>query len=150
SVAQSLHTFQRDPSGGTFRGWLSRIVQRRTDVFFRAEANRPRQAGGSAARSLVEAVPVGASEPSVEPRRAPTYAELFEPIIRQVRSEFSERNWQIFWMVVVQEQSTADVARLMNVTPNVVRLAKSRIARRLRDAVLEKSDGRTRSAGAGE
>ena len=49
-----------------------------------------------------------------------------------VRSEFEDRTWQIFWRTAVQEEPPASIAEEFGITPNAVRLAKSRVLRRLR------------------
>jgi DNA-directed RNA polymerase specialized sigma24 family protein len=59
--------------------------------------------------------------------------------IAKVQAEFSPRNWLIFWRVVVEERDTLDVATEFGVSSNVVRLAKSRILRRLRETMSSSS-----------
>jgi len=50
-----------------------------------------------------------------------------------IRAEFEDRTWQAFWRVTVDGQPTKDVAQELGVTPSAVRLAKSRVLRRLRE-----------------
>ena len=50
-----------------------------------------------------------------------------------IRGEFEERTWQAFYRVTVEGQAAKDVAEDLGVTPSAVRLAKSRVLRRLRE-----------------
>jgi len=50
-----------------------------------------------------------------------------------VRSEFEERTWRAFWMTVVEGRTPAEIAVEMEVTPTAIRMAKSRVLRRLKE-----------------
>ena len=49
-----------------------------------------------------------------------------------IRAEFEERTWQAFWRSAVEQQSTAEIAADLRLSPASVRQAKSRVLRRLR------------------
>ena len=51
-----------------------------------------------------------------------------------VRGEFEERTWQAFWQTVVEGRSPVDLAADLGVSPAAVRMAKSRVLRRLKEA----------------
>ena len=53
--------------------------------------------------------------------------------VELIRGEFEERTWQAFWRVAVEGQAAKDVAKDLGVTASAVRLAKSRVLRRLRE-----------------
>ena len=135
SVARNIKGFHHDRRVGTFRGWLRRITQRRIIDFRRRQNHRiaPRAVGGSTFQMCLQQLedPYG-SKSSSEPSGGGVSAEK-QQVLAKVQAEFSTRNWQIFWLVVVEERATADVAEQFGVTPNVVRLAKSRILKRLRE-----------------
>jgi RNA polymerase sigma-70 factor (ECF subfamily) len=59
-------------------------------------------------------------------------SELVHNAMNAIRSEFEPRSWQMFWRVVVDGHLPRDVAEDMGVTPDAVRMVKSRILRRLR------------------
>jgi RNA polymerase sigma-70 factor (ECF subfamily) len=50
-----------------------------------------------------------------------------------VRGEFEERTWRAFWLTVVEGRSPSDIAAEMGVTPTAIRMAKSRVLRRLKE-----------------
>lgn len=54
-----------------------------------------------------------------------------------IRSEFEERTWQMFWRTAVEDQPTEVVAAEFGITPNGVRLARSRVQRRLQEELGE-------------
>lgn len=137
SVARNLPQFRRERSGDTFRGWLRRITQRRIVDYRRRLGREPAAVGGSTAQSRLAE--------HVDPIHDDASHDGLGGIIRaqdrlaisQVQAEFADRNWQIFWRTVVDEEDTADVAREFNVSTNVVRLAKSRILKRLRQVMQD-------------
>nr|MCU0721307.1 hypothetical protein [Pirellula sp.] len=52
--------------------------------------------------------------------------------LANVRVNFSEQSWKAFWMVVVDGRETMDVAKDLGMQPGAVRVAKSRVLKRLR------------------
>jgi RNA polymerase sigma-70 factor (ECF subfamily) len=52
-----------------------------------------------------------------------------------VQREVEPKTWQAFWMCVVDQQSTEEVARLLEMTPANVRQCRSRVLRRLRQSM---------------
>lgn len=136
NVARNIKNFHHDRKGDTFRGWLRRITQRRIADFRRQQGRDvARATGGSTlqARLQQQADPVGDVD-GPDPTDGIIPKER-QQLLAKVQAEFSDRNWQIFWRVVVEDHDTADVAQEFGVTPNVVRLAKSRILKRLRETM---------------
>jgi hypothetical protein len=58
---------------------------------------------------------------------------LYQRALEQVRAEFEERTWQMFWQTLVEDKSAADVAADFGVTSAAVRKARSRVLHRLRE-----------------
>ncbi len=138
SVARNLPQFRRDRSEDTFRGWLRRITQRRIVDFRRRLGREPVAAGGSTAQArLAEQVDPVCDDASRDGLGG-IIREQDRRAIARVQAEFADRNWQIFWRTVVDEHDTAEVAREFNVSTNVVRLAKSRILKRLRQVMQDR------------
>jgi RNA polymerase sigma-70 factor (ECF subfamily) len=135
NVARNIKSFHHDQRGDTFRGWLRRITQRRIADYRRQQSrNVAPPVGGSTlqARLQQQADPI-ADEPTNH--TGGVIPQDRQQELARVRAEFSARNWQIFWRVVVEERDTAEVAQEFGVTSNVVRLAKSRILKRLRETM---------------
>jgi RNA polymerase sigma-70 factor (ECF subfamily) len=136
SVARNLAGFVPDGKPASFRRWLRRITQRRLADFCKNQERHVEPARGGSGLWLPMGDSPGDVEPAVEARSTEHLPGPYRQAVEQVRAEFAERNWLIFWRVVVDECETAEVAEEFSVSNNVVRLAKSRITRRLRE-VLE-------------
>ena len=142
SVARKLGDFRHEESNHSFRGWLRRITVNKINDHFRSLgklAAQPR-GGTDAHRQLLHF----ASRETFEPTWATSPAEssrgglrLDPAELERVRSQFSERDWKMFWRVVVDGQSAVEVGEEFGVTANTVRIVKMRLLRRLREHFLE-------------
>ena len=54
-----------------------------------------------------------------------------------IRGEFEERTWQAFWRTAVEGRDAKEVALELRMSPGAVRVAKSRVLRRLREELGE-------------
>ena len=54
-----------------------------------------------------------------------------------MRAEFESKTWQAFWRVTVDGLATASAAAELGLSGPAVRMAKSRVLRRLREEVGE-------------
>jgi RNA polymerase sigma-70 factor (ECF subfamily) len=52
-----------------------------------------------------------------------------------VRGNFEDTTWRAFWLTVVEEQTAADAAAQLGLSAGAVRIAKSRVLKRLRQEV---------------
>jgi RNA polymerase sigma-70 factor (ECF subfamily) len=139
SVARKLGGFRHDRDGDTFRGWLRRITQNKLRDFQRALVRRiDRAPGGTDAHEMLLDVAADEngydSELSFEFRLPPR----LESAMAQVRAEFSDRDWHLFWRVVVDGQSAAEAGEEFGVSGNAVRLIKMRMLRRFRELLAER------------
>ena len=135
SMVASLATFRRDRPGDSFRGWLWMIARRKFLDHCRRRAQQPDAAGGSAAYQQLLEVSEAAEMPAEE---APEdVSRLHHRALELIRCQFEERTWQAFWRCAVEEQSPADVAADMGMTPAGVRKAKSRVLHRLKEELGE-------------
>ena len=62
---------------------------------------------------------------------------LFGRALELIRGEFEERTWQAFWLTAVEDRAAGDVALELGMSPGAVRVAKSRVLRRLREELGE-------------
>jgi RNA polymerase sigma-70 factor (ECF subfamily) len=131
AAAQSVDTFRREREGDTFRGWLRVIARHRVLALWRGRSQQAEAAGGSEALQRLQEIP----EPDVadDPEEATQFSALVQRALVQLRGEFEPRTWQAFWRVTVDSLPTADVAADLGMTANAVRMAKSRVLRRLRE-----------------
>ena len=136
-VSLDLVRFRKAGASDSFRGWLCRITHRQIADFFRRRHSVPPAQGGSAALSWLNRQP---DRPLAEPDEEEARQEeryLFQQAVQMIRCEFSENHWQMFWRVTVDCVPAPVVAAEFGTSPAAVRQAKSRVLRRLREAVGE-------------
>ena len=134
-VAAGLGTFHHDRAGDTFRGWLRGITRKQVLLYFRRNQGRPQAEGGSDAMGRLQDVAdplAGSAEDETQ-----EVSQLYRRALEQVRGEFEERTWQMFWRTVIEGRSPAALAEELGVTPAAVRQAKSRVMRRLKQEMGE-------------
>lgn len=133
-LVKELRQFEYDPLKNRFRGWLRTItVNKATDL-------RRRQA--------IE--PESGHEPTIQQVAIATDIDLFEEneyrcfivarALELMQAEFNDETWRACWKQVAEGEKAADVAREMNLSLNMVYLAKSRVLARLRDELRELLD----------
>lgn len=130
AAAESITTFRRERAEDTFRGWLRAITRHRVLAFCRDRDRREAAVGGSEAQQRLHEIP----EPdAADPEETRHFSELVQRALAQLRGEFEPKSWQAFWRTAVDNQSSASVAAELGTTANAVRMAKSRVLRRLRE-----------------
>jgi RNA polymerase sigma-70 factor (ECF subfamily) len=132
AAATHVARFRRDRPSDSFRAWLRGITRNMVLQHFRKSERHPRASGGSDALLRLQEVEVAADGPEDEDP-AEELDGLRRRALELVRGEFEERTWQAFWKTVVEGRSPVDIAADMGVSPTAVRMAKSRILRRLKE-----------------
>jgi RNA polymerase sigma-70 factor (ECF subfamily) len=134
AAATHMQNFRRDRPGDSFRGWLRGITRNMVLQHFRRSGRHPRGSGGTSALVQLQAVEDAAVKDENEDEDpAEELDGLRRRALELVRSEFEERTWRAFWMTVVEGRAPADIAAEMGVSPTAVRMAKSRVLRRLKE-----------------
>lgn len=143
SVARKLPDFRHEHATDTFRGWLRRITVNKINDHFRMEGKQPAAPrGGTDAHRQLQHLAVRSS---YEPTWATTHPRVTSPgldrgQLETVRSQFSERDWKMFWRVVVDGQSAVEVGDEFGVTANTVRIVKTRLLKKLRQQLKRPPD----------
>jgi RNA polymerase sigma-70 factor (ECF subfamily) len=135
AVATHVAGFRRERAGDTFRGWLRTITHNKVRDHFRRLGQEPEGVGGTEAQLRLAQLPESRSPDEDDSGQAESRAErrLFGLALDQIRSEFEDRTWQAFWLTTVESRSAGDVAGDLGMSPGAVRVAKSRVLRRLRE-----------------
>lgn len=137
SLARSLNKFQPIKSG-SFRGWLRTMTRNKLNDHFRKSGREPRPMGGTEALHYLEQLPAALEQLSTTHGKptSPTEMEIQQSLLgnalENVRPSFAEQTWKAFWMVVIDGRETSDVAKDLSMRPGTVRVAKSRVLKRLR------------------
>lgn len=131
AVATSLPRFHRDRPGDSFRGWLRGITRNTLLAYLRRIQRQPSADGGTNHYLQMQAISDHTATDDDDPPAE--LGALHRRALDLVRSEFEDRSWQMFWRTVVEGRSPVDVAAEMRVSPAAVRMAKSRVLRRLKD-----------------
>jgi RNA polymerase sigma-70 factor, ECF subfamily len=138
TVAARIADFRRAHAGDSFRGWLWTITRHKIGDHFRQRDRQPRGLGGSAAQQRLLALPEQLPE---DDDSAADSCSLVHRALQLIHPEFEERTWQAFWRVTVSGHAARDVAADLGVTPDAVRMAKSRVLRRLRQELPDWASG---------
>lgn len=135
TVVANISRFRKEKSTDTFRGWLRTITRSRIVDSHRRAGSEPKAAGGTEAHTRLHQLPDTEIESDVELPQNESQAEreLFMRAIEMIRQGFEENTWQAFWRVVVDGRTAQEVAEELQMRPGTVRVAKSRVLKRLRE-----------------
>jgi RNA polymerase sigma-70 factor (ECF subfamily) len=133
AAAANLENFRRERPGDSFRAWLRGITRHMVLQHFRRSARHPKASGGTDAQLRLQEVEIDAASSAIsDDDPAEELDGLRRRALELVRGEFEERTWQAFWLTVVDGRSPVVIAGEMGVSPAAVRMAKSRVLRRLK------------------
>jgi RNA polymerase sigma-70 factor (ECF subfamily) len=132
AVARKIAVYRHDRSGDTFRGWLRRITRNKICDWAR---KKPPVYTGFPWIGRLRRRPQLPAWDLPEPDERSNAEErwvVYRAACELIRAEFEERTWQAFWQTTIEEIAVDDVAAGLHMSTNAVRLAKSRVLRRLR------------------
>jgi RNA polymerase sigma-70 factor (ECF subfamily) len=132
AVATHLLPFRKQEPADTFRGWLRTITDNKIHDHFRRRSHETDAVGGTEAQHRLAQLPAPSDSESV------TSAEDWDGrfvrrVLDAVHHEFEERTWQAFWRTTVEGRAPRDVGPELSMSQGAVRVAKSRVLRRLRE-----------------
>jgi RNA polymerase sigma-70 factor (ECF subfamily) len=137
SVAVHIADFRKEKQGDTFRGWLRTITRNKVRDQFRRSRRQPAGEGGSEALLRLSALPEALPPDGDDSSEEEADGGLFGQALSLIRSEFEPRTWQAFWLTAVEGRSPDDISGELAMSPGAVRVAKSRVLRRLREELGE-------------
>lgn len=135
SVSGAIERWQPDQQRARFRTWLQTIV--RNAILNALQRRAPDQPmGGDQASAAFEARNAIRSDDrdvlQDEYRR-----ELFRQAAQQIRSEFADDTWDSFWKTAVEGLDIEAVSTLSGRTRGSIYASRSRVMKRLREAIEE-------------
>jgi RNA polymerase sigma-70 factor (ECF subfamily) len=135
SVSRAIGAWEKDPSRGSFRVWLLRVV--RNAILNALMRGRPDAAsGGTSVLERLRQQPAGDERVSElieeEHQRA-----VFRWAAAQVQSQFQQPTWLAFWLTTVDGISIEAAAARLDKSSGSVYAARSRVMRRLQQAVRD-------------
>jgi RNA polymerase sigma-70 factor (ECF subfamily) len=133
AIATSLGDFRPGGGPGSFRAWLRGVTRHKLLDHIRRRDRQPGGRGGTDAQRLLREVADAETDFGDDPPEEVT--GLYHRALELVRSEFEPKSWQMFWRVAVDGHPVELVAAEAGVSPAAVRMAKSRVLRRLKEEV---------------
>lgn len=136
SIARSIDTWTSGADRPPFRAWLTTVAR---NAITNALTRRPRDraAGATSVVERLNAVPAPeetTSEIIRESRR-----EIVHWAAKQIRSEFTEQTWDIFWKTSIDGAAVAEVAASTGRSVGAIYVARHRVLTRLKEKVAEVS-----------
>ena len=114
-----------------FRSWLWVVTRNSIRDFCRKKSREVTGEGGTQFHQILESQP-GLDEVD-DPTSPQLEQELLDRALQSVQNAIDPKTWSAFWQVQMENLSTDEVAQQLDMSPNSVRQAKSRVLRRIRD-----------------
>ncbi|MBS0265726.1 MAG: sigma-70 family RNA polymerase sigma factor [Planctomycetes bacterium] len=129
---RSFRKFEYEPARGRFRDWLGVLVRNEVFRFWRDRGREMADASLIHDNDLLHEM-AGRAEPEWNEQ---FQARVLEVALDVCRDRFDPPTWRAFSRVWIDQQSADQVAIEMQQTVDWVYVAKSRVLKALRDAVL--------------
>ena len=136
AAATGLGAFRRDRPGDSFRAWLRTITRRKVVDQWHRRSPADGE-GGSDAVSRLQGVPDPEADVTPHGDDDLELGILYRRAVRVIRGECEDRTWTAFWRVTIDDEPVEAVAAALQMSPNAVYLARSRIRKRLRELLVE-------------
>lgn len=136
SISRSIEGWVPGDLKPPFRAWLTTIAR---NAITKALSRRPRDA----ATDSTPMVDLLEAQPDLEETTAEILAEARKELVHwaaeQIRTEFSEATWKMFWQTAIEGVPIADVAKSTGRSAGAIYVARHRVMARLKEKVREVS-----------
>lgn len=130
-VVRRLEDFEHNGRIGAFRTWLRTITFNCLKEHWRSLKANPAGVGGSDIRTLITELEDPESQLS-QIWNEEHDRHVMRKLLEELRDEFDPRTWLAFEKFALEARPAAEVAKELEITPNAVFIAKSRVLSRLR------------------
>lgn len=130
-LVREMPNFHHDLRRGAFRRWLRNIMVNRLREFWRDRGSlRNNPQGVIHERFLAQLE--DPSSPLNDFWDREHDRQILQRLMALLEPQFEPTTWQAFRLVAVEERSPLEVAQTLGLSPNAVRIAKSRVLKRMR------------------
>lgn len=138
SVSGAIERYESGDDGPPFRNWLSRITR---NAILKAVTRKPRdQASGSTQIADLLSDIESADEETEAMIQLEYRREIFRCASERVRDEVQAATWLAFELTMIQGKSTELAAKQLNLSVGNVYAARSRVMKKLKEAVRQMED----------
>ena len=140
AIAKAIPQYQYDPGRSTFRNWLFTVVRSKFNNHLASQARQPRLAGDTTIHAFTESE----ADPALEESWRREYqANLIQWAATQIQKEFKAQTWDAFRRTALLGEAAEVVAGELGLSLNALYVARSRVTRRLKEAIesIEKGAG---------
>lgn len=139
SISSAVERWHPGPGKPPFRAWLLTIT--RNAVTKALTRKKPDVASGSSSvDELLHSLPAEADAASHAEFAMESQLSTLRFATEQIRPEFSDLTWRLFWESVVLGKSVADVARESGRSTGAVYMARFKVLQRLKAKAREVSE----------
>ena len=107
---ETVGSFQRQKTEGSFRSWLATITRNKVRDHFRDQAKHEAAAGGTAAWQRLQEQPEELDS-TICPESA--RSAVNRRVLESLRNEFEATTWSAFWMTAVDGKPAAEVSAVL-------------------------------------
>lgn len=139
TVSTAIERFRREQKSDTFRGWLRTITRHSIADHFRAIDGDPQARGGTTGEVHIRdfadddaKAPGELSDSDILPNERATLCRRFLEILRP---EFETQVWESFERTAIHGDRAVDVAASLGITVSSVYKSKTRVLKKLRQAM---------------
>jgi len=135
AMSQAIQSWEPGADRPPFRAWLATLSR---NAIINALSRRRPDAGSGLTQTLEQLNEQAAADPQTTAELAlESRRETLRWATEQIRGEFSETTWRMFWETAVTGRPAADVAADLGRTAGAVYMARFRIMQRLKEKVAE-------------
>ncbi len=138
SVSRAVENWEAGEGRPPFRAWLYRVARNAIiNVVTRRKADA--SVGSTSVQEILNNVPDRDEEDAAREFAMATQMELLRWGAREIRHEFTDATWAMFWESSIEGHPVADVASLYSRTTGAVYIARYRVMQRLKEKMNELS-----------